>query len=96
MRRQHRRIHVLSTINEEFIEKAIAHTLSVDPQELTLTAQTLLFEDLGFDSMKLTALALYIEAELGTPVLLSDWLNAHTDPSHLTVGSLLTFLNSAS
>ncbi|MEM1350345.1 MAG: acyl carrier protein [Myxococcota bacterium] len=57
--------------------------------------QTSLIEDLGFDSLKITMLALELEVELGVPVLLNDWLSSVNSPAELTIQSLADFLAGA-
>jgi acyl carrier protein len=51
-----------------------------------------LVEDLGFDSLTITVLALEIETRLGQSILLNRWVEGVSDPSELTVGSLCAYL----
>lgn len=51
--------------------------------------------DLGFDSLKMATLSIALEAEIGVPLLLNDWISASNDPSALTVDSLADYLTEA-
>lgn len=51
-----------------------------------------LVDDLGFDSLRISALSLEIEERLGHSILLNRWVEGVTEPSELTVESLCTYL----
>lgn len=52
-----------------------------------------LVKDLGMDSLKVVELTINLEAALGRPVFLPDWIASVQDPSELTVDSLVAFLS---
>ena len=51
-----------------------------------------LIDDLQFDSLLMTSLAVELESEFSQPILLSDWIASATDLSMLTVKSLADHL----
>ena len=53
-----------------------------------------LIADLGFDSLRVSMLALELEDRLCRPVLLDPWLQDRGHPDALTVNSLATYLAS--
>jgi acyl carrier protein len=70
---------------------AILHAASHDLPS-SIEPQHSLIEDLGYDSLTISVLALELESRLGRPVLLSRWVEAVDDPSGLTVQSLCEYL----
>jgi acyl carrier protein len=76
----------------EMVSRAIAAACQTEP--IVLSAGDRLVADLGFNSLRIAALALEIGRELGCPVLLNDWLAQARNIDDLTVGSLCEFLRS--
>lgn len=60
-----------------------------------LEDDTLLQEDLGIDSMKITQLGLELEVSLGRVVLLNEWLQRTPSSEHRSIGSLISFLEAS-
>jgi acyl carrier protein len=52
-------------------------------------------DDLGFDSLRISMLALELEERIGAPILLHEWIEASGQPGGLTVGSLQDFVEAA-
>lgn len=51
-----------------------------------------LVADLGFDSLRMATLALALEDEFGSTLLLNEWIARAEDPERLTVASLADFV----
>lgn len=51
-----------------------------------------LVNDLGFDSLTISLLALELEQRLGRPILLNRWVEGVNRPAQLTVASLCDYL----
>jgi acyl carrier protein len=51
-----------------------------------------LVDDLGIDSMHVASLTIALEDEFDDVLLLSDWIAGASNPSELTVGSLVEYL----
>jgi acyl carrier protein len=65
---------------------------SPDPS-ITPRASDRLVDDLGFDSLRISNLALELERVLGVPVLLNDWIADAADVDSLTVAALAAYLD---
>jgi acyl carrier protein len=62
------------------------------PDPANLRDELSFVEDLGYDSLRVAALAVALENQLGRPVLLNDWLASAEDPAILTVESLVRYV----
>jgi len=49
--------------------------------------------DLGFDSLRMASLALTLEEEFGSTLLLNDWIARSDDPERLNVVSLAQYVH---
>jgi acyl carrier protein len=84
----------MSMQNEDpTLQKVIrAVTIAAERKDIAPSAGDRLIDDLGFDSLQMSMLALTIERETGQTVLLNDWIVAAPSLSDLTVESLAAFV----
>ena len=77
---------------QHIFEKACAAIVNTTLNTRSLHESDSLVDDLGFDSMRMATLSIALETEFDQVLLLNDWTGAVDDPSHLTVGSLVSYL----
>ncbi|MFU8804739.1 MAG: acyl carrier protein [Bradymonadaceae bacterium] len=75
----------------ELLREAIEAAANFDLPEPVRPEHSLV-DDLGFDSLTISVLALEIEERLGQPILLNRWVEGVQEPSELTVASLSSYL----
>lgn len=74
---------------EHDIERTVcAAVAAASDKDLVPRLDHRLIDDLDFDSLRMTRLAIELEAGLGQSVLLNDWVASAPELSDLTVGSL--------
>jgi len=81
-------------LNRETISHKVSAALRdvLEDEALEIQARHHLVDDLGFDSMDIASLTIALEDEFDEMLLLNDWIAAASDPSQLTVDSLVDYL----
>jgi acyl carrier protein len=69
---------------------ALANVL--EDSRLSVRPQDHLVDDLGFDSVNVASLTIALEDEFADVLLLNDWIASASNPSELTVDSLVDYL----
>jgi len=72
------------------VRAALANVLEDD--ELDVRPGDHLVDDLGFDSVRVASLTIALEDEFADVLLLNDWIASASNPSELTVDSLVDYL----
>jgi acyl carrier protein len=65
---------------------------AAERKDIQPAAASRVIDDLGFDSLQMSVLAIALESETGCTVLLNDWIVSAPSLSDLTVSSLVAFL----
>lgn len=88
---------LMSYLDHPLFDLVVASLRDAASHELPANIQPhdSLVEDLGFDSLTISVLALELEQRLDRSVLMSRWVENIQDPSQLTVGSLCAHLESS-
>ncbi len=64
----------------------------LDDPRLAVRPEDHLVDDLGFDSVKVASLTIALEDAFDEMLLLNDWIASASNPSELTVDSLVDYL----
>lgn len=72
------------------VERAVRSVL--EQEDAAVRPEHHLVDDLGFDSVKVASLTIALEDEFDDVLLLNDWIASASDPSELTVDSLVDYL----
>lgn len=77
----------------EIFAKVRAALRSVlEDEQVEIAPEQHLVDDLGFDSTSIATLTIALEDEFEDVLLLNDWIARAHNPSELTVGSLVDYL----
>jgi acyl carrier protein len=69
-----------------------AVTNVLEDTEVEVSPEQHLVDDLGFDSVNVASLTIALEDEFDDVLLLNDWIAGASNPSELTVDSLVDYL----
>jgi hypothetical protein len=79
--------------DDPILQKVIrAVTTAAERKDIAPSPGDRIIDDLSFDSLQMSMLALSLERETGQTVLLNDWIVAASSLSDLTVESLAAFV----
>lgn len=76
----------------EVLSKVRAALLRVVEKDVEIQPEDHLVDDLGIDSVDIASLTIALEDQFDDILLLNDWIAAASNPSELTVASLVDYL----